>query len=82
MPFGLTNAPATFQRLMELCLGELHLDWCIIYLDDIIIFSRTPDDHITRLEGVLEKLAKAGLSRAMLRLERTLNLNRVSCTDI
>ena len=60
MPFGLTNAPATFQRLMESCLGELHLDWCIIYLDDIIIFSRTPDDHITRLEGVLEKLAKAG----------------------
>ena len=61
MPFGLTNAPATFQRLMELCLGELHLDWCIIYLDDIIIFSKNPDDHITRLEGIFEKLAKAGL---------------------
>ena len=61
MPFGLTNAPATFQRLMESCLGELHLDWCIIYLDDIIIFSKNPDDHITRLEGVSEKLAKAGL---------------------
>ena len=61
MPFGLTNAPATFQRLMESCLGELHLEWCIIYLDDIIIFSKTPDDHIIRLEGVFEKLAKAGL---------------------
>ena len=61
MPFGLTNAPATFQWLMESCLGELHLNWCIIYLDDIIIFSKTPDDHITRLEGVFEKLAKAGL---------------------
>ena len=61
MPFGLTNAPATFQRLMESCLGELHLDWCIIYLDNIIIFSKNPDDHITRLKGVFEKLAKAEL---------------------
>ena len=61
MPFGLTNAPATLQRLMESCLGDLHLTWCIIYLDDIIIFSKNPDDHITRLEGVFEKLAEAGL---------------------
>ena len=61
MPFGLTNAPAMFQRLMESCLGDLHLSWCIIYLDDIIIFSKNPDDHITRLKGVFEKLAEAGL---------------------
>ena len=46
MPFGLTNAPATFQRLMESCLGDLHLQYCIIYLDDIIVFSKTPDEHI------------------------------------
>ena len=49
MPFGLTNAPATFQRLMESCLGELHLNWCIIYLDDIIIFSKMPKEHVERL---------------------------------
>ena len=61
MPFGLCNAPATFQRLMESCLGDLHLNWCIIYLDDIIIFSKTPEEHIERLRGVFEKLFKAGL---------------------
>ena len=61
MPFGLTNAPAIFQRLMESCLGELHLNWCIIYLDDIIVFSRTPDEHIHRLRGFFEKLKAPGL---------------------
>ena len=61
MPFGLTNAPATFQRLMESCLGDLHLNWCIIYLDDIIVFSETPQEHIKRLHGVFQKLASAGL---------------------
>ena len=61
MPFGLTNAPATFQHLMETCLGEMHLKWCIIYLDDIIVFSKTPQEHIERLRGMFEKLAAAGL---------------------
>ena len=61
MPFGLTNAPATFQRLMESCLGDLYLNWCIIYLDDIIVFSETPQEHIKRLHGVFQKLASAGL---------------------
>ena len=61
MPFGLTNAPATFQRLMESCLGDLHLNWCIIYLDDIIVFSKTPAEHIERLRRVFAKLMAAGL---------------------
>ena len=61
MLFGLTNAPATFQRLMESCLGELHLNWCIIYLDDIIIHSRTLEEHIVRLRGVFERLRTTGL---------------------
>ena len=61
MPFGLTNDPAPFQRLMESCLGELHLNWCIIYLDDIIVFSWTPEEHLHRLKAVFNKLKAAGL---------------------
>ena len=61
MPFGLMNAPATFQQLMENCLGDLHLNWCIIYLDDIIIYSKTPKEHLERLEAVFKKISKAGL---------------------
>ena len=37
MPFGATNAPATFQRLMHNCLGDLNMTWCVVYLDDIIV---------------------------------------------
>ena len=61
MPFGLTNAPATFQRLMESCLGELHLQNCIIYLDDIIVFSKTPEEQLMRLCKVFEKLSESEL---------------------
>ena len=61
MPFGLTNAPATFQHLIENYLGKLHLSWCIIYLDDIIVFSYNPSEHLHRLRGVFAKLNKAGL---------------------
>ena len=61
MPFGLTNTPATFQRLMETCLGDLNLHWCIIYLDDIIIFSKDLASHLERPEAVFQRLEEAGL---------------------
>ena len=54
MPFRLCNAPATFQRLMQNMLGELNLTYCIIYLDDVIVFGRTEEEHLEHLWIVLE----------------------------
>ena len=61
MPFRLTSAIATFQQLMETCLSDLNLNWCIIYLDDIIIFSKDLANHLARLEAMFQKLEEAGL---------------------
>jgi hypothetical protein len=58
MPFGLTNAPATFQRLMDLVLAGLNWVECMVYLDDIIIFSRTWEEHLQRVDHVMERLRK------------------------
>ena len=54
------NAPTTFQMLMENCLGDPHLHWYIIYLDDIVIFSKDLASHLERLKAVLWKLEEAG----------------------
>ena len=61
MSFGFTNAPATFQKLMERYMGELHFKECLIHLDDIIIFSKTFDEHIKHLDNVFKQLEKHGL---------------------
>ena len=61
MPFGLTNSPATYQRLMEECLGDYNMKICIIYLDDIIIFAKDFDEHIERLDLVLTRLKECNL---------------------
>ena len=49
MPFGLCNVPATFQRLMQNCFRELNLTYCLIYLNDIIVFSQTPEEQLHHL---------------------------------
>ena len=61
MPFGLANAPATFQRMMEVVLAGLQWSECLIYLDDVIVFSSSFDMHMQRLGLVFERLEKANL---------------------
>jgi hypothetical protein len=69
MPFGLRNAPATFQRLVYITLSGLIWKVCLVYLDDIIVFSRDTAEHMEHLDAVLHRLYSAGLS---------LNLKNVS----
>ncbi len=61
MPFGLSNAPATFQRLMELTLSGLQWLTCLIYLDDVIIFGSSFEEHLLRLKEVLGRFRAANL---------------------
>ena len=61
MLFGLCNTLPTFQRLMQNCLGELNLTYCLIYLDDVIVFSDTSDEHLWRIRVVFDRLREHGL---------------------
>lgn len=61
LPFGLTNAPATFQSYIHQALRGLLDDFCIAYLDDILIFSKDRESHTKHLEQVLERLRDAEL---------------------
>ncbi|KAJ0391696.1 hypothetical protein P43SY_010532 [Pythium insidiosum] len=63
MPFGLSNAPGTFQRLMDCVLRGLSWICCLVYLDDIIVYSRGPvERHLVKLAAVLARLEDAGLT--------------------
>ena len=55
MPFGLYNAPATFQRLRQNCLGKLNFMYCLNYLDDVIVFSKTKEGHLQCLPLVFKQ---------------------------
>ena len=55
MPFGLCNAPVTFQWLMQNCLGELNLTYCLIYLNDVITFSKDKDDHLHHMRVIFDR---------------------------
>ncbi|GBG60186.1 hypothetical protein CBR_g3430 [Chara braunii] len=58
MPFGLTNAPATFHTAMNDIFKDILEEYVLIYLDDILVYSRTLEDHIRHLRDVLQRLRK------------------------
>ncbi|KAI5626698.1 hypothetical protein C0J50_13742 [Silurus asotus] len=61
MPFGVCNGPSTFQRLMQAVMSDLIFQVLIVYLDDILLFSQTFEEHLERLEVVLKRLLETGL---------------------
>ena len=60
-PFGLLGAPSTFQRLMAAILGNLNWTAALCYLDDVLVWGSTWEEHNTRLRAVLEKMRDAGV---------------------
>ena len=56
MPYGLCNAPVTFQWLMQNCLGELNLTYCLIYLDNLIMYLQTAKEHLHQLRVMFGQL--------------------------
>lgn len=62
MPFGCSGAAATFQRLIDRVLGEAKWRYAMAYLDDIVVYSRTFEEHIRHLEDVLTRLQDAGIT--------------------
>ena len=61
LPFGLKNGPAVFQRIMHDTLAGIHYIFALCYLDDIIVFSRSLENHLDHLDQVLQRLEKANL---------------------
>ena len=62
MPFGLKNAPSTFQRAMDIILAPAKWPFAIVYLDNIIIFSKTLEEHFEHIQVVMKLCQAAGLS--------------------
>lgn len=61
MPQGITGAPVTFQRLMERAVGDMHMLEVMVYLNDLIVFGKTLEEHKQRFLKVIDRLEETGL---------------------
>ena len=61
MPYGLTNGPGIFQRLMEKILQHLTWSQCLVYIDDVLVFSKTFSDHLNSLTEIFKRLREANV---------------------
>lgn len=62
MPFGIMNAPAAFQRMMDVVLRDIAWRFCMVYIDDVIIYSASWSDHVDHISHVLRRIRDAGLT--------------------
>ena len=91
MPMGLSSAPATFQRLMQSTMSDFIFQFLLVYLDDLLVYSKTFDEHLAHLHRLLQRMIDAGLKLKMdkcqfLRrqvhyLGHTISAEGVSCED-
>ena len=89
MPMGLASAPATFQRLMQASMSDFAFQFLLVYLDDLLVYSKTFDEHMEHLERLLQRVTQTGLKlkaskcqflrREVTYLGHTISADGVSC---
>ena len=89
MPMGLASAPATFQRLMQATMSDFAFQFLLVYLDDLLVYSKTFDEHMEHLERLLQRVTETGLKlkaskcqflrREVTYLGHTISADGVSC---
>ena len=78
LPFGLCNGPSTFQRLMEVVLNGLVWSTCFVYIDDVLVCSKTFDEHLKHLNEIFARLCSANLK---LKAKKCLYVQRFPTLD-
>ena len=89
MPMGLASAPATYQRLMQATMSDFAFQFLLVYLDDLLVYSKTFDEHMEHLERLLQRVTETGLKlkaskcqflrREVTYLGHTISADGVSC---